>query len=59
MADLSVLMPVVSGAGIFLLVLLGLAGLFKAFYYKVKQGTALMSLTSWVAIRLLAPPSRS
>ena len=42
MADLSVLMPVVSGAGIFLLVLLGLAGLFKAFYYKVEQGTALI-----------------
>ena len=42
MADLSVLMPVVSGAGMFLLVLLGLAGLFKAFYYKVEQGTALI-----------------
>jgi len=42
MADLSVLMPVISGAGIFLLVLLGLAGLFKAFYYKVEQGTALI-----------------
>ncbi len=42
MADLSVLMPVVSGAGIFLLILLGLAGLFKAFYYKVEQGTALI-----------------
>ncbi len=42
MADLSVLMPLVSGAGIFLLVLLGLAGLFKAFYYKVEQGTALI-----------------
>ncbi len=42
MADLSVLMPVVTGAGIFLLVLLGLAGLFKAFYYKVEQGTALI-----------------
>ena len=42
MADLSVLMPVITGAGIFLLVLLGLAGLFKAFYYKVEQGTALI-----------------
>ena len=42
MADLTVLMPIVSGAGIFLLVLLGLAGLFKAFYYKVEQGTALI-----------------
>ena len=42
MADLSVLMPVVTGAGIFILVLLGLAGLFKAFYYKVEQGTALI-----------------
>jgi uncharacterized membrane protein YqiK len=35
-------MPVVTGAGIFILVLLGLAGLFKAFYYKVEQGTALI-----------------
>lgn len=42
MADLSVLMPAATGAGIFLLVLLGLAGLFKAFYYKVEQGTALI-----------------
>jgi len=42
MADLSVLMPIVTGIGIFLLVLLGLAALFKAFYFKVEQGTALI-----------------
>ena len=42
MADLTVLMPVVTGVGIFLLILLGLAILFKAFYYKVEQGTALI-----------------
>ena len=42
MADLTVLMPVVTGIGIFLLVLAGLAILFKAFYYKVEQGTALI-----------------
>ncbi|OMH33745.1 flotillin family protein [Motiliproteus sp. MSK22-1] len=42
MADLSVLMPVVIGIGIFFLILLGLAALFKAFYIKVAQGTALI-----------------
>ena len=42
MADLSVLMPIVMGVGIFFVVLMGLAGLFKAFYYKVEQGTALI-----------------
>lgn len=42
MADLSVLMPIVIGVGIFFVVLMGLAGLFKAFYYKVEQGTALI-----------------
>lgn len=42
MADLSVLMPIVTGVGIFLLVLIGLAVLFKAFYFKVEQGTALI-----------------
>lgn len=42
MADLSVLMPIVTGAGIFFVVLMGLAGLFKAFYIKVDQGTALI-----------------
>ncbi len=42
MADLSVLMPVITGVAIFFVVLLGLAGLFKAFYYKVEQGTALI-----------------
>ncbi len=42
MADLSVLMPIVTGIGIFFVVLMGLAGLFKAFYIKVEQGTALI-----------------
>ncbi|MEL7538176.1 MAG: hypothetical protein AAFZ58_00145 [Pseudomonadota bacterium] len=42
MADLSVLMPIVVGVGVTLLILLGLAGLFKAFYVKVEQGTALI-----------------
>jgi len=42
MADLSVLMPIATGAGIFFVVLMGLAGLFKAFYIKVDQGTALI-----------------
>lgn len=41
-ADLSVLMPAATTVGIIVLVLLGLAGLFKAFYYKVEQGTALI-----------------
>lgn len=42
MADLSVLMPVVFGVGIFFVILMGLAALFKAFYIKVDQGTALI-----------------
>ena len=42
MADLSVLMPIAIWVGVILLVLLGLAGLFKAFYFKVEQGTALI-----------------
>jgi len=42
MADLSVLMPIVTGIGIFFIFLLGLAALFKAFYFKVNQGTALI-----------------
>lgn len=42
MADLSVLMPIATGVGIFFVVLMGLAILFKAFYYKVEQGTALI-----------------
>jgi len=42
MADLSVLMPIITGIGIFILVLVGLAALFKAFYFKVEQGTALI-----------------
>jgi len=42
MADLSVLMPAATTVGMIILLLLGLAGLFKAFYYKVEQGTALI-----------------
>ncbi|MCP3667835.1 MAG: flotillin family protein [Gammaproteobacteria bacterium] len=42
MADLSILMPIVTGVGIFFVVLMGFAGLFKAFYIKVEQGTALI-----------------
>lgn len=42
MADLSVLMPVLTGIGIFFVILMGFAGLFKAFYMKVEQGTALI-----------------
>lgn len=42
MADLSVLMPIVTGVSIFFVLLMGLAALFKAFYYKVEQGTALI-----------------
>ncbi len=42
MADLSVLMPIATGAGIFFAILMGLAILFKAFYIKVDQGTALI-----------------
>ncbi|MCB1925589.1 MAG: hypothetical protein KDJ27_17925 [Gammaproteobacteria bacterium] len=42
MADLTVLMPILSGVGIFFVVLLGIAALFKAFYVKVEQGTALI-----------------
>ena len=42
MADLSVLMPIVTGVGIFFVILMGFAALFKAFYVKVEQGTALI-----------------
>src|SRR3990167_1924678 len=42
MADLSVLMPILTGVGGFIVILLGLAALFKAFYIKVEQGTALI-----------------
>ncbi len=42
MADLSVLMPIVTGIGIFFVIIMGLAALFKAFYVKVAQGTALI-----------------
>lgn len=42
MADLSVLMPILTGIAIFFIVLMGIAILFKAFYIKVEQGTALI-----------------
>ena len=42
MADLSVLMPIIMGIGIFFVIIMGIAGLFKAFYIKVDQGTALI-----------------
>ncbi|MAM87349.1 MAG: hypothetical protein CME36_08580 [unclassified Hahellaceae] len=42
MADLSVLMPLITGVGIFFAVLVGMAVLFKSFYIKVDQGTALI-----------------
>lgn len=42
MADLSVIMPILTGVGIVFVILVGLAGLFKAFYIKVDQGTALI-----------------
>ncbi len=42
MADLSVLMPIITGIGIFFVVIMGIAILFKAFYIKVDQGTALI-----------------
>ncbi|MEM8498030.1 MAG: hypothetical protein AAF542_08400 [Pseudomonadota bacterium] len=42
MADLSILMPILVWIGVAFVTLLGLAGLFKAFYYKVEQGTALI-----------------
>lgn len=42
MADLSSLMPVVVGVVAAIIILWGLAGLFKAFYIKVEQGTALI-----------------
>lgn len=42
MADLSVLMPIFTGVVIFFVIIMGLAALFKAFYFKVEQGTALI-----------------
>lgn len=42
MADLSVLMPVALGVGITVIILLGMASIFKSFYVKVEQGTALI-----------------
>jgi len=42
MANLSVLVPILMFAGIAIVVLLGIAALFKAFYFKVEQGTALI-----------------
>lgn len=42
MADLTILMPIFMGLGIFVLIVLGFAALFKTFYVKVDQGTALI-----------------
>lgn len=42
MADLTTIMPIFIGAVIFFIIIMGLAGLFKAFYIKVEQGTALI-----------------
>ncbi len=42
MADLSVLMPIITGIGIVFVIIMGIAILFKAFYIKVDQGTALI-----------------
>lgn len=42
MADLTTIMPIITAAGGFFVILMGLAGLFKAFYIKVEQGTALI-----------------
>ncbi|MFP7721325.1 flotillin family protein [Lysobacter sp. A3-1-A15] len=39
---MSMILPFVVGAGVLLVVLLGIFGLFKAFYIKVPQGTALI-----------------
>ncbi len=41
-ADLSVVMPVLVAIGVVFAILVGLAALFKAFYVKVEQGTALI-----------------
>jgi len=41
-ADISTVMPVLIGIGVVILVLIGVAALFKAFYVKVEQGTALI-----------------
>ncbi len=40
--SLPLLMPILFGVGIFFIILMGLAALFKAFYIKVEQGTALI-----------------
>jgi len=42
MADLTVLMPLVTGVSVAFLVIMAMAALFKAFYVKVDQGTALI-----------------
>lgn len=42
MADLSILVPFLTIAGIAIVIILGIAGLFRAFYIKVPQGTALI-----------------
>ncbi len=42
MADLTVLMPIVTGVGITFIAIMAFAAIFKSFYVKVAQGTALI-----------------
>jgi len=42
MADLSSIMPLIIGVGVFFAILLGFAAMVKKFYIKVEQGTALI-----------------
>jgi uncharacterized membrane protein YqiK len=42
MADLTVLMPILTGASVIFLIIMGMAAIFKSFYVKVDQGTALI-----------------
>ena len=42
MADLTTIIPIITMAGTIFVILMGMAALFKAFYIKVEQGTALI-----------------
>jgi uncharacterized membrane protein YqiK len=42
MADLTTIIPIITMAGSIFVILMGMAALFKAFYIKVEQGTALI-----------------
>ena len=57
MADLSVLMPIATGVGIFFVILMGMAVLFKSFYIKVSQGTALIVNDGKTAVELTGDPT--